>query len=292
MFSLARVVAFRRLAWRLSKSASLPDRSETIFGNVDIEKIVHELKHNGLSVGLRLPVEIVTEIREFAESAACFANFDRQIEFRALERYEAERKLGRPILTGHFFERVANCRAVNVVQADPALLAVAKLYLGDAAHVTATRLWWSFPTNSPTDVELRLASQDRFHYDLDDWRLLKFFFYINRVDEFAGPHVYVRGSHRWHSIKHQLSLTVGQPDAEILKNYGAGAQQTILGPSGYGFVEDPFGFHTGARPISNARLVLEVTYGVSHQLHRRYFGEPVIAKSRPVIAAPLERKPA
>ena len=38
-------------------------------------------------------------------------------------------------------------------------------------------------------------------------------------------------------------------DAEILSAYGPDAIETLTGPAGFGFGEDPFGFHTGAREI-------------------------------------------
>ena len=33
-----------------------------------------------------------------------------------------------------------------------------------------------------------------FHYDVDDFKFLKLFFYLNDVDENCGPHVYVKNN--------------------------------------------------------------------------------------------------
>ncbi len=40
----------------------------------------------------------------------------------------------------------------------------------------------SFPTKSASDADLSRASF-KYHFDLDDWRMLKFFFYLSDVDE-------------------------------------------------------------------------------------------------------------
>ncbi len=78
-----------------------------------------------------------------------------------------------------------------------------------------TRTWWSFPTKTASEADLSRASF-KFHFDLDDWRMLKFFFYLSDVDADAGPHVYVRGSHNRRRVKHQLTLLVGHPAEEVL----------------------------------------------------------------------------
>ena len=120
------------------------------------------------------------------------------------------------------------------------------------------------------------GSLDRYHFDLDDWHALKFFFYLTDVDQDSGPHVYVVGSHRRRSLKHQLTLLVGHPADEIVGFYGPDSLLTITGPAGKGFVEDPFGFHMGTVPNKAPRLMMEVGFGVSRPLRRDLHEEPVL----------------
>ncbi|WP_431272189.1 hypothetical protein [Dankookia sp. P2] len=62
-------------------------------------------------------------------------------------------------------------------------------------------------------------------------------------------------------------------DAQILAAYGPEAVQTITGPAGFGFAEDPFGYHTGASVQEGARLCLEISFGITGMLRKREFGQ-------------------
>ncbi|MGR9173950.1 hypothetical protein [Rhizobiales bacterium] len=275
MFVLARILPFRRAHWLTAKAAPKLSSAESMFGNVDARKAAEDLRRGGIFTGLDLPSEICMAISDFGWKTPCFGNFDRRIEFLPGDHGMAEMQFGRSILSGHHFERVLKCEAALAVQQDPILLAIAQNYLGGEARVITTRTWWSFPTRSATEAELSRASF-KFHFDLDDWRMLKFFFYLTDVDVDAGPHVYVRGSHRRRRLKHQFTLVVGHPADEVLSFYGEKEAMTLTGPAGTGFVEDPFGFHMGTLARSTPRLMMEVGFGVSKPSQRRYHGEPVI----------------
>jgi hypothetical protein len=276
MFLLARTIPFRRAHWLLAKPVPRVSAStSSMFGPLNGQTIAAELKRTGISVGLTLPEDIHREIARFARETPCFGNFERKLEFRAEDHEAAERKFGRSILSGHHFERVLDCKAVVAVQQDPLLLEVARHYLGGEARLITTRTWWSFPTKAASDTDLSRASF-KYHFDLDDWRMLKFFFYLSDVDENAGPHVYVRGSHQRRRLKHQLTMLVGHPAEEVLDYYGADSAMTLTGRAGTGFVEDPFGFHMGTLAKQTPRLMMEVGFGVSKPSKRRYHGEPVI----------------
>jgi hypothetical protein len=276
MFALGRVMLFRNLAWRLTAPPGQLDLTSTLFPEIDAEQVTETLRQDGLFQGLRLPPAIRSELSSFARRTPCFGNFDRKLELLAQDHLVAEFATGKAIVTGHFFERVLDCEAARRVQQDPLLLQIAQNYLGGEARVTATRLWWSFPSERASDYDLHLASQNRFHFDLDDWRMIKYFFYVEAVDQNSGPHVYVLGSHRQRVLRHQFTLLVGQSSEEIEQVYGREAIVKLTGPEGFGFAEDPFGFHMGSLAKGAPRLVLEISFGVSEKLHRRFHGEPVI----------------
>lgn len=277
MFVLARTMPGRRMHWLGAKRAGPPDNAEkTMFTGTDREAVVETLRSDGLFSGFMLPPAIHQEIAAFARRTPCFGNFDRRLEFMPGEHAEAEKHFGRSLLSGHYFERILDCPAAVAIQKDPLLLDVARHYLGGQAKLITTRVWWSFPTGKASDADKNLASLGKYHFDLDDWRMLKFFFYLAPVDEGTGPHVYVRGSHKRRALKHQLTLLVGHSAEEVLDVYGQQSPVTLTGEAGLGFVEDPFGFHMGTVPARTPRLMMEVGFGVSRPSRRRFHGEPVI----------------
>jgi hypothetical protein len=243
--------------------------------DVSDETIGQALKHDGLFTGLQLPPATVAEIQTFARDTPCFGNHDRRLELRPADQISRQDSAN-PVLSGHYFERVADCPAIMAVQQDQLLHSVARNYLGERSCVISTRLWWSFPAGAAMAQQPQLRAREMLHFDLDDWRMLKFFFYLTPVSENAGPHLYVRGTHRRHVLKHQLSLTVGRPADEVLEAYGAERMVRIHGEAGFGFAEDPFGFHAGSLAISTPRLMLEVAFGVTPPNRRRFYGERVL----------------
>ncbi|MBB6485583.1 phytanoyl-CoA dioxygenase family protein [Rhizobium lusitanum] len=276
MFLLARTLPFRRMHWFATRQrVKLAASGASMFAGVDRKDVVDALRSDGIFPGLTLPDHIHRQIAEFALTTSCFGNFSRKLEFAAGDHREAEARFERPILSGHFFERSLDCEAVMAVQRDPLLIDVARQYLGGQAKVITTRIWWSFPTQA-SEADRSLASLDKYHFDLDDWRMLKFFFNLVDVDEGTGPHVFVKGSHKRRRVRHQLTLLVGHPASEVLDYYGEANALTLTGKAGSGFVEDPFGFHMGTVPTQRPRLMMEVGFGVSKPSRRRFHGEPVL----------------
>ncbi|MER8376462.1 hypothetical protein [Mesorhizobium sp. M1406] len=277
MFMLARTMPARRMHWRGAKPVRRSQRAQdTMFAGINCQDVVDALRMDGLFPGLVLPTLVAEDVAAFARCTPCFGNFDRRLEFMPAEHAEAEARFGRPLLSGHYFERILGCNSAVAIQNDPLLVDIAAHYLGGQATLITTRVWWSFPTGQASDADKNLASLGKYHFDLDDWRMLKFFFYLVPVDEGTGPHVYVRGSHDRRALKHQLTLVVGHPAQEILDVYGKQSPVTLTGEAGFGFVEDPFGFHMGTVPAHRPRLMMEVGFGVSPPSRRRFHGEPVI----------------
>lgn len=276
MFVLARTMPFRKAHWLMSRAVpQSPQTAPSMFGNLKPAAIADALWRTGIFVGLSLPEDIQQELFRFGCETACFGNFERRLEFFAGEHAAAERRFGRAILSGHHFERVMQCDAALAIQRDPLLIDIARHYLGGEAKLITMRTWWSFPTTSASEADLSRASF-KYHFDLDDWRMLKFFFYLSDVDENSGPHVYVRGSHNRRRVKHQLTLLVGHPAEEVLEFYGSENVIELIGKAGTGFVEDPFGFHMGTPAKTTPRLMMEVGFGVSKPSKRRYHGEPIV----------------
>lgn len=144
---------------------------------------------------------------------------------------------------------VVNCPQVMELANHPRLLALASRYLGCAPTISTIGLRWSYPAE-------QLAGVQSFHRDPDDWKTLKFFAYLTDVEEGAGPHVYIAGSHR----DRQPVTARRYSDQEVAQKYGEDAQITVCGPRGTMFMADTAGIHKGAAVATGSRLLLEVGY--------------------------------
>ncbi|MEM8831523.1 MAG: hypothetical protein AAGE96_19495, partial [Cyanobacteria bacterium P01_G01_bin.19] len=107
-------------------------------------------------------------------------------------------------------------------------------------------------------------AQILFHYDLDDYHALKFFFFLTDVDVASGPHVCIRGSHKKKKLRHQFSWLIGRSDSEIIDYYGEENLVTICGEAGFGFAEDTFCFHRGTPPVERDRLMLQIEFAMNN----------------------------
>lgn len=278
MFTVGRTALGRWLYRSTPTEADSSDKTTkpSLF-SVRSADVVAALMHDGLFDDLHLPAEVTEAISSFANSTGCFGNHDRNLDLLPAQQV-AQQSTDNPVTSGHYFERVNDCPAVMEVASDTLLHTVARSYLGKSSRVISTRLWWSFPV-SVSETTGGPEPREMLHFDLDDWRMLKFFFYITPVDAGSGPHLYMKGTHKHHVLKHQLSLTVGRPMEEVLSVYGEDKLSSLRGGAGCGFAEDPFGYHAGSLANSRPRLMLEIGFGVSPANRRRFFGERVLAGS-------------
>lgn len=139
-------------------------------------------------------------------------------------------------------------RAIN----SPEALSIAEAYLGCKPTIAALGLNWSFPQPG------READVQQFHRDSEAWRLLNMFIYLTDVDDEAGPHRYVLGSHR---TMGRVRLTP-YSESQVNDRFGKSSTHNILGPEGTTFIEDGWGIHEANPPISKRRLILAVMYSL------------------------------
>jgi hypothetical protein len=276
-FAFGRLLPARRLvaavaSWRAGMAVPAGEACHGELSGPPVAAAVATLRRDGLCPGLRLSEPVVAEIRHYAETHPCYGGLDWRTCFWPAEQAEAERRTGQSLLVGHFPDTDRHCPAIGRLVDHPWPRAVAEGYFGAPATILDVRLWWSFASAAPNRAALKLAAQDSFHFDLTDWKQLKFFFYITDVDVRSGPHRFVTGTHARRPLAHQLSPFSAKTDAQILSAYGAEAVQTITGPAGIGFAEDPFGFHTGATVQEGRRLCLEISFGITGLLRKRNFG--------------------
>lgn len=156
-------------------------------------------------------------------------------------------------------ETLLGCDAIVQLAHAPQILGIAESWLGCWPTLCSIGARWSLPV-----LDLPAATQ-AFHRDPDDWRFLKVFVYLTDVDETAGPHNYVAGSHT------TSGRLVGNiySDQEVISRFGAHSIHTFVGPAGTCFVADTWGIHKGAVPIQKPRLLLQLQYSLlpNYSLH-------------------------
>lgn len=252
---------FRTLFSRTTADVSLaPLTSPLLHETPAVAQVVNALEADGLWAGFQLTPETVDEIYDFALKTPCYGDRQKNLGFYYSQHQQLEDYLGSVIQIGHYYNVPLGCAAVRKLEQDPVLLAIAAHYLqGQPVH-QGSQLWWNFAHTSDLQPKQGTLS-NLFHYDLDDSHSIKFFFYLTEVDDQAGPHVCVPGSHRHKSrlIKQKRRRL---SDAEVFRHYGHDCARTLTGKAGYGFVEDIFCVHKGGKVETRDRLILTIQFAL------------------------------
>lgn len=258
----------------------------SLFPDLDVDRAVADLKRDGCAFHLDLPQPVVQEILEYARRTPCYAHAQKKNGFLYREHRAAEAKVGKRIMVGFYFNTARGCPVIARLERDPKLWAIARGYLGTRPRHIGNQMWWSF-TGDANENERSFAAQ-RFHYDLDDYGFLKFFFYITDVDNTTGPHVCVRGTHRKKRWLHRLQYR-RFTDEDVIASYGADNILSIQGPGGTGFVEDTFCMHKGTEPTQHDRLMLQLQFAITdYQLQSDVVDNNQLAGLFPEQPAPQE----
>ncbi|MGB6301177.1 MAG: phytanoyl-CoA dioxygenase family protein [Rivularia sp. (in: cyanobacteria)] len=234
--------------------------SNSVFAQIDLDEAVRQIKKDGFYLGLQLPKKLVEEIVEFAKNNVCYGNRKSKLGFYYQHKEAIETQSEKEIKIGCYFNTAQLCPAIARLQNDSQLLAIAARYLEKKPVHQGNQLWWSFAGES--SHWQRRQNAQMFHYDLDDYKFLKFFFYLTDVDDTSGPHICVRASHKHKKFSHTL-LRKREEDKDIINYYGEDSLVTICGKAGFGFVEDPLCFHKGLTPTERDRLLLQIEFATT-----------------------------
>lgn len=232
------------------------NHATSIFDELDVDVATQSIKKQGYYLGLQLPQNIVQEILEFAYFADIYVDGNPRLKFKYAEKEQAAQKYNLNILIGNYLDVTSQCAALEKLRSDSKLNVSAAKYLENQPVLVRSQLAWNFignkedyaqkgPIGSPTIL---------FHYDLDDYRALKFFFYLTDVDSLSGSHRCVAGSHNQRKL--MSCFWRSQSDQEIANYYGSDNIIDICGPAGFGFAEGPFCFHRGSPPVTSPRLMI------------------------------------
>lgn len=217
--------------------------------NADLKRIAADLDETGFSGVFLLNQDLVAMIKADAASEPFYnrANRSRAI---ALD-LESPRYVHDGHIYSNFDPHERSVALQDLIDSD--LRPVAEAYLGRNSRLLNSQIWLTVPG--------MMAESNKdfgWHYDVDDLKFLKFFCYLNDVDDLSGPHSIVPGSHR---SRHLFRFFNRQVDDQTAKTFGEPI--SITGNAGSCFFEDTIIYHKGDAPKSKHRIILQVQFGVS-----------------------------
>jgi hypothetical protein len=122
-----------------------------------------------------------------------------------------------------------------------------------------------------------------FHRDSEDWRYLKVLVYLTDVDDGAGPHVYLHGSHLTQApMRLRFYSDVKSPARTAPKTADRHRHARLC------FAVDTAGIHKGTAPSLQPRLMLQIQYSLLPSYAYRYTPEQL---SRTAGAGPVCQSP-
>lgn len=264
MFIVSRFSLGRNIATALYRDRSLKinyDYNATsMFTDLDVNQALASIRKHGYFSGLQLPQQQLQEILDYAYSADISVDRNPQLKFKLAEKEKAEAKYKQKILIGDYIDAKSECLALKQLGNDSKLRAIATKYLENEAILVRNHMGWCFTGEKKAYVQKGAMGIPvvKFHYDLDDYRALKFFFYLTDVDSLSGSHLCVAGSHKNRKLLHCISRS--QSDSNIVKYYTAKNIVSFCGQAGFGFAEDPFCFHRGSPPVTSPRLMIQLEF--------------------------------
>lgn len=225
-------------------------------------RVMEELRADGLAM--------LQPLLSDSEIARALAYFEGQPVIGSDGR-ERDLDPGDRGLRAYSLHTVLRCPGVLKLVNAPGVLRIAADYLGCMPTLSSIGVRWSFPCDDPVRSQL-------FHRDVDDWRFLKLFVYLTDVDEEAGPHCFVRTSHR---SAFGLTAKAYTPE-ELERRYGAERMARVTGPRGTCFMADTLGIHRGSPPTTRPRLILQAQYSLLPVYAFRY--APIEGGASPAAA--------
>ena len=234
---------------------------KTVFSEVDVEKFSSALTTNGISFGLKIPENMLAELLDFAYTNSCYADREKKYGFHLNNYQRAKEVLGKEILIAQYFN-TRKCASVEKLVYDPVIQLIAAIYLQSVPIFVGANMWWTFPVDASKEDRFRHAHL--FHRDVDDYRFIKFFFYLTDVEKGEGAHVCVLGSHSTEPKIKALDPWILRrySDKEIYDFYEKKNILEICGPAGSGFAENTLCVHKGCTPKTKARLILQFQYAL------------------------------
>lgn len=151
-------------------------------------------------------------------------------------------------------EPILNCPEIVNIAFDELLIDIATHYFKCVPAIGGVNLRKSY-INNLTEFDTLY-----FHSDTNSPVFLKFFCYLNDVDEKGGPFTFIKGSHinRFTGWKSKSRWTY----EEMIQQYNKDDIIKLTANAGDLIIANTTGFHRGSKVISNDRYMLTINYVV------------------------------
>jgi hypothetical protein len=242
----------------------LERNKHTYFQNLEIDSTVSELNRNALSQTFNLDSELLEELINECKTNVTFPSL--KFDGTAIKSDKGEiidynnPKSFQKECIWYEYRNIREWDVFKKIAYDPTILEIAKRYLGNNPILRNEYMWWSFPAKGDSN-EAYDSPRYWFHYDIDDFKFLKLFIYLNDVDEETGPHIVVKNTHKQKPLKYKLNRRI---ESSKLDGFFDNKEiVTLTGKKGTCFFEDTFTYHNGTPP-QKPRIVLQLEYSLTN----------------------------
>lgn len=213
---------------------------------------VKDLNTPGIThLGQVLAPEKCAELRAYFEKKLVYDPYREQLpHFLPLDE---SARFEKTHIAHHQPEDVLAAPEVLDIANDERVLKIVSGFLGCKPLISYIAVWWSY--HVPSGAQ----EAEFFHRDVDDWRFVKLFVYLDDVSTENGPHVYVKHSSRTNKLTSIRRFT----DDEVEETFGAHNIILLPANAGVAFLEDTYGIHKGQPVGQGRRLILQVVYGMT-----------------------------
>ncbi|MBW8897129.1 MAG: hypothetical protein JF619_03230 [Massilia sp.] len=221
-----------------------------------------QLRRDGYSPGLKLTAAFTDRLLDALRDQALVE--DRT--GRVVPFSQAVNENGSPAL--RWLNPHLRFDALNDLITDERIVSVAEAYLGCAPILHSSQIWLLHPP-SP---EASTGAEYGWHYDIDDFKFLKVFFYLSDTAATGGEHMLVSTSHN--DLRPARLMHRRASDAAIRQRYRDSDIKSMAGAVGDGFFEDTWLYHRATAP-HRTRYMLQVEYcatGMLKDLERKIYG--------------------
>ena len=247
---------------RIVKKAKKADKSSGILGEINqigLNSMIRSIEQDGFhAFDVSLDDKLLEELVSFATTTkARYIDLSKTGVNYAAEKILFDAK--NPVSPRYQFDAndVIKNDAVQSIVFDDNLRMIASAYLGCPPILDLATMWWS----APFDNKGADQSAQMYHFDMDRFKFLKFFFYLTDVDTNNGPHCYVRNSHK--RIPSGVRKDRRISDEELPKYYKEEDIKEFIGKKGSILAVDTRGLHKGKPLVERSRLLFQIQFSNS-----------------------------
>lgn len=256
-----RVIGFisARYRSRIPLTDRLKSNVLSLKSEANVQKIVSEIESSGFYKHPHLlSSDICDRLEKFARSVEVVGDGSDKGHGYKFACYPANRPSS--LIYSVSEEALLNNELIQDLCADSALLAITQGYFRRPPVLNYVTMWWSTSYKDSTHTDIRSAQN--WHFDMENPKFLKVFFFLTDVSSKNGAHQYIASSHRsWRLPRALLDRGYSRLPQDVIDDAFCGDEiVTIEGPRGTILIEDTVGLHKGGPVMTGDRLVLQLHY--------------------------------